>query len=1039
MAMFGRTAIRMTNMMCLVGTIVIICFVELIVSRDVYDHYEHSLLRRSHRGFHQQQQQEQHHQYNNINHNSKHHSNSNYHQAYCGRQVKFYEKSHHTKHTAHHQPRLETIAIKHKRHYASQHQRNTSSTIAGTQHYPSWMDGPPGAEHEQTLLMLQDDDERGATAGLKQPKHGISVWPVKREAVVEGDLILGGLMMVHSREDSVTCGPIMPQGGIQALETMLYTLDKINEQGLVPNVTIGAHILDDCDKDTYGLEMAVDFIKGSISNIDDINDYDNCSKGHKKKIISGVVGAASSVTSIQVANLLRLFKIPQVSFFSTSPELSNKQRFEYFSRTIPSDHYQVKAIVDIVQKLGWSYISIIYEESNYGIKAFEELDDLLSKHSICIAVKEKLVKDSGVAETIAYDNIVLKLLTKPRAKGVIIFGSDQEVAEVMKAVRRQNVTGVFSWIGSDGWSARNLVSDGNEAEVEGTLSVQPQANPVIGFEDYFLNLTVINNKRNPWFVEFWENNFQCKYPHSPYTPYNKDYKNVCSTTEKLAKGDLDFEDQLQFVSDAVMAFGYAFKNMHQELCRGKPGLCDAMNPTKGSELLKYLRKADFIGLSGDRFNFDVNGDGPARYNIIHFKQVAPERYKWIKVGEYYQGELRLNMQDIQFRTKDSMPPESVCSRPCERGQAKKYVEGEGCCWHCFNCTQYQIRSPNDETHCVNCPRGTLPDVYHEECQQIPESYLRPESFLAIGAMTFSSFGILITFFVIGVFLKHNDTPIVRASGRELSYVLLSGILLCFGVTYTLVIKPNDIVCGVQRFWSGFSFTVVYAALLTKTNRIARIFNASTKSAKRPSFISPHSQLVICGILVSFQILINAVWMIVSPAHAMHYYPTREDNLLVCNSYTDASYMIAFFYPIFLIVICTVYAVLTRKTPEAFNESKYIGFTMYTTCVIWLAFIPLYFGTANNVQLRIFTMSMTISLSATVTLVCLFSPKLYIILIRPERNIRQSMMPIRYSTINKTTGSAQSSVMAAVIVTAATCNENEKVIKNASNENIPAAY
>uniref|UniRef100_A0A182JXZ4 G-protein coupled receptors family 3 profile domain-containing protein n=1 Tax=Anopheles christyi TaxID=43041 RepID=A0A182JXZ4_9DIPT len=289
------------------------------------------------------------------------------------------------------------------------------------------------------------------------------------------------------------------------------------------------------------------------------------------------------------------------------------------------------------------------------------------------------------------------------------------------------------------------------------------------------------------------------------------------------------------------------------------------------------------------------------------------------------------------------------------------------------------------------------------------------------------------------FCRHNDTPIVRASGRELSYVLLSGILLCFGVTYTLVIKPHDIVCGVQRFWSGFSFTVVYAALLTKTNRIARIFNASTKSAKRPSFISPHSQLVICGILVSFQILINAVWMIVSPAHAMHYYPTREDNLLVCNSYTDASYMIAFFYPIFLIVICTVYAVLTRKTPEAFNESKYIGFTMYTTCVIWLAFIPLYFGTANNVQLRIFTMSMTISLSATVTLVCLFSPKLYIILIRPERNIRQSMMPIRYSTINKTTGSAQSSVMAAVIVTAATCNENEKVIKNASNENIPAAY
>lgn len=87
-------------------------------------------------------------------------------------------------------------------------------------------------------------------------------WPVKHSAVVEGDVILGGLMMVHSREDTITCGPIMPQGGIQALEVMLFTLDRINESGLLPNISLGAHILDDCDKDTYGLEMAVDFIKG---------------------------------------------------------------------------------------------------------------------------------------------------------------------------------------------------------------------------------------------------------------------------------------------------------------------------------------------------------------------------------------------------------------------------------------------------------------------------------------------------------------------------------------------------------------------------------------------------------------------------------------------------------------------------------------------------------------------------------------------------------------------------------------------------------
>ncbi|XP_069986995.1 metabotropic glutamate receptor 4-like [Penaeus vannamei] len=529
------------------------------------------------------------------------------------------------------------------------------------------------------------------------PTGGLNfTWPAKRVVVVEGDVVLGGLMMVHERHNDLVCGPIMPQGGVQALEAMLYTLDFINDQeDFIPGVRLGAHILDDCDKDTYGLEQAVDFIKGSISNIDD-GEYkcrDGSSPEVRNKVISGVVGAASSVTSIQVANLLRLFKIPQVSFFSTSPELSNKQRFEYFSRTIPSDHYQVKAMVEIVKKLRWSYISIIYEESNYGIKAFEELEDLLAANAICIAVKEKLVKDSGVAEEVAYDLIVQRLLQKQRARGVIIFGSDQEVAGVMRAVRRNNATGSFSWIGSDGWSARSLVSSGNEPEVEGTLSVQPQANPVRGFDEYFLSLTVEKNKRNPWFVEYWENHFKCKYPNSSKTPYNQEYTTTCTGKEKLTSKNTEFEAQLQFVSDAVMAFGYAFRDMHPDLCGDQQGLCAKMTPIDGEQLLGYLRRVQFIGLSSDEFKFDRQGDGPARYNIIHFKQVSRGTYSWVTVGQYVEGELRLNMSEVHFKLDDPKPPSSVCSLPCLKGQAMKYVEGESCCWHCFNCSTYQWTGP----------------------------------------------------------------------------------------------------------------------------------------------------------------------------------------------------------------------------------------------------------------------------------------------------------------------------------------------------------
>ncbi|CAB4067611.1 Metabotropic glutamate receptor 3,Metabotropic glutamate receptor 8,Metabotropic glutamate receptor 5,Metabotropic glutamate receptor 4,Metabotropic glutamate receptor,Probable metabotropic glutamate receptor mgl-1,Metabotropic glutamate receptor 7,Metabotropic glutamate receptor 6,Metabotropic glutamate receptor 2 [Lepeophtheirus salmonis] len=208
-------------------------------------------------------------------------------------------------------------------------------------------------------------------------------------------------------------------------------------------------------------------------------------------------------------------------------------------------------------------------------------------------------------------------------------------------------------------------------------------------------------------------------------------------------------------------------------------------------------------------------------------------------------------------------------------------------------------------------------------------------------------------------------------------------------TCVLGTKPNlfNTVCVPIPEKNRF-YIIVYGSLLTKTNRISRIFNSPNQ---RPTFISPQSQLAICAGLVLIQIFINIVSFLISPPEAIHHYPTREDNLLVCKAFIGSKYIIAFSYPILLVVVCTIYAILTRKIPEAFNESKFIGFSMYTTCVIWLAFIPIFFATRQRVDLRITSMTVTVSLSASVTVACLFIPKLYIILLHPEKNIRQSIM------------------------------------------------
>jgi hypothetical protein len=103
------------------------------------------------------------------------------------------------------------------------------------------------------------------TGVLLVGKDGNYTWPYHDlEAKINGDIILGALHMVHERSEDKICGPIMSQGGIQALECMMYTLDKVNEGDFLPGFKIGVIARDDCDRDIYGLEQAVDFIRGKL-------------------------------------------------------------------------------------------------------------------------------------------------------------------------------------------------------------------------------------------------------------------------------------------------------------------------------------------------------------------------------------------------------------------------------------------------------------------------------------------------------------------------------------------------------------------------------------------------------------------------------------------------------------------------------------------------------------------------------------------------------------------------------------------------------
>ncbi|XP_071379286.1 metabotropic glutamate receptor 4-like isoform X1 [Centroberyx affinis] len=809
---------------------------------------------------------------------------------------------------------------------------------------------------------------------------------------IDGDISLGGLFPVHARgNDGKACGELKKEKGIHRLEAMLFALDRINNDNeLLPNITLGARILDTCSRDTHALEQSLTFVQALIEK--DSTDVKCLSGGPpiitKPERVVGVIGASASSVSIMVANILRLFKIPQVSYASTAPELSDNTRYDFFSRVVPPDTYQAQAMVDIVKAMRWNYVSTVASEGNYGESG---VDAFIQKSredgGLCISQSVKIPREPRTGE---FDKIIRRLSENPNARVVIIFANEDDIRRLLQAAKKANQTGHFIWVGSDSWGSKISPILNQEEMAEGAVTILPKRQSIRGFDRYFISRTLENNRRNIWFAEFWENNFQCKLSRHALKKGSGIKK--CTNHERIGKdSSYEQEGKVQFVIDAVYAMAHALHNMHKDLCPGKVGLCSKMDTINGTLLLKYIRNVNFTGIAGTPVIFNVNGDAPGRYEIYQY-QMTNNTTEYKIIG-HWTDHLHLDTNEMQWPGATREVPSSICSQPCRAGQRKKTVKGIPCCWHCENCDGYQYQA--DTYTCKMCRFDLRPNENHTGCVPIPIVKLEWSSPWAVIPVLIAVLGIMATLFVVITFIRYNDTPIVKASGRELSYVLLTGIFLCYATTFLMISTPDVGICSLRRIFLGLGMSISYAALLTKTNRIYRIFEQGKMSVSAPRFISPASQLVITFSLISVQLLGVCIWFGVDPSQAIIDYedqrtanPVMARGVLKCDI-SDLSLICLLGYSMLLMVTCTVYAIKTRGVPETFNEAKPIGFTMYTTCIVWLAFIPIFFGTSQSAEkmyIQTTTLTISVSLSASVSLGMLYMPKVYVVLFHPEQNV-----------------------------------------------------
>uniref|UniRef100_H3BWT0 Metabotropic glutamate receptor 5 n=1 Tax=Tetraodon nigroviridis TaxID=99883 RepID=H3BWT0_TETNG len=810
-------------------------------------------------------------------------------------------------------------------------------------------------------------------------------------AHIPGDIIIGALFSVHHQPpaDKVherKCGAVREQYGIQRVEAMMHTLDRINaDPTILPNITLGCEIRDSCWHSAVALEQSIEFIRDTLVSNEEEESQGRCTaEGGSllmpgKKPIVGLIGPGSSSVAIQVQNLLQLFNIPQI-YSATSMDLSDKSLYKYFMRVVPSDMQQARAMVDIVKRYNWSYVSAIHTEGNYGESGMEAFKDMAAKEGICIAHSDKIYSNAGER---SFDKLLQKLRGHlPKARVVACFCEGMTVRGILMAMRRQRLVGEFVLVGSDGWADRYDVTDGYQKEAEGGITIKLKSAYVTWFDHYYLKLTPDSNVRNPWFPEFWQHRFQCRLRGHPQE--NTVYNRTCTWRESL-RHQYAQDTKMGFVINAIYSMAHGLHSMQEALCPGFKGLCEAMRPIDGRKLLEFLMKTNFTGVSGETIHFDQNGDSPGRYEIMNFKLIGEDEYAYIHVGSWDQGGLQMNDQEIWSNSSEVI--QSVCSEPCQKGQIKVWTTLTHtvlCCWTCTPCKENEFVF--DEYTCRACLLGSWPTHELTGCEPIPVQYVRWGDPEPIAAVVFACLGLLATLFVTSVFIKFWDTPVVKSSSRELCYIILAGICLGYLCTFSLIAKPHIVYCYLQRLGIGLSPAMSYSALVTKTNRIARILAGSKKKicTKKPRFMSACAQLVIAFLLILLQLGIIVALLIIEPPQVIYDYPSIREVHLICNL-TTLGVVAPLGYNGLLILSCTFYAFKTRNVPANFNEAKYIAFTMYTTCIIWLAFVPIYFGS----NYKIITMCFSVSLSATVALCCMFVPKVYIMLAKPEKNVRSA--------------------------------------------------
>ncbi|XP_075720361.1 G-protein coupled receptor family C group 6 member A-like [Rhinoderma darwinii] len=796
------------------------------------------------------------------------------------------------------------------------------------------------------------------------------------------------------------CEGFEMQGFLQLL-AMAHAIEMVNNSSLIPGIKLGYEIYDTCSEATLAVSATLRFLSAYNTSVEML--AFKCNYSDYTPNVKAVIGDSYSEVSIAVARLLNTQLIPQISHSSSAEILSDKFRFPAFLRTIPNDSYQTRAMAKLINSSGWNWIGIIVMDDDYGRSALESFGIQAVQINVCIAFKEIIpahLSDSTVQSRI--DETINKILSETRVNVIVAFIKPSLLVKLFKKVMEKKIQ--KTWIASDSWSVSNGISSIPYIQKIGqVIGFTFKSGDTTSFQDYIKNLNKQKFEVNRLLDQYAVLLSDC-----PKVKYNELYGCVTSYSKEAILNTSVVKNKslrVDFLSDTVQpGFVYSTQLAVTAVAHAIGNLCldrNCKNPKAFApwELLHSLKTVNFTYM-GRTIHFDSRGDANTGYDVLIWKVGTDGRINFTIFAEYdTQRDIFIfKSQDKENEFEHLKKIRSKCSDECRPGQMKKTSASQHtCCYECVACPENHYTSISDMGSCMKCNNKThWSPVNSSVCFLKKIEFLRWGDGLAIVLLIISFVGIFAIVAIAVLFAKNFETPVVKASGGILCYVILISILFSFVSAVFFIGEPVVFKCKVRQTMFGISFTVVVACILLKSVKILLAFTFEPRVHSILKFLyRPFTLVFVC---TGIQVIICTTWLVFWSPYIKENFSLPKTIIFECNEGSTVAFGIMLGYIAVLAFACLIFAFRGRKLPENYNEAKFITFGMLIYFIAWITFIPIY-ATTFGIYLPAVEM-IVILISNYGILSCTFLPKCYIILYKQDTNTKSAFLKMIYKYSSK---------------------------------------